>query len=374
MYWQYEYLREGVTATRGQTYKEDLPENGLLSCIFLKMSAAGVSGAFAATENWRISDFITKIEIIGNGSEVIKSITGNQLQALQFFDTGIASLDYWHSYATGTQRWNCILNFGRYPLDPMYGLDLSRWNNVEIKITNNASSTYYSADFSLSMLCAYKRDGGGGFSGYFRTEEWRSWTTVANTWEYNDLPVENKIRRIVLQIIPDLDSNNVEETAMWNCADDIELALKTGVNRIYRGGIDDIMRMNAYFFKKLVMTQPQYYMTADKGRKIGIGYVLGGAWGSGAQDGSGSSTVPTLEGMRTSFTQKPESYEADSPIHALHVGICPENCVVFPFNYIDEPGEYLDPKAEESVQLNIHTRNAASAADGTISIILDRLV
>jgi len=53
-------------------------------------------------------------------------------------------------------------------------------------------------------------------------------------------------------------------------------------------------------------------LNADQGRNIGLGYVLGGAWGSGSQDGAVSGTLPTLEGMRTSFTQKPETYEADS--------------------------------------------------------------
>jgi len=349
MYWQYEYLRENDDFTRNSTYRVDLPENGYLSAIQFRISAPQVSGAFADTLKWRISDFIDKIEIIGNGSVIIKSLTGNVLQALQFFDTGIASMDYWHSYATGTQRFNCILLFGRYLFDEDYGLDLSQWDNVEVRVTNSATSSYYGSDFSISLLCYYKRGDTGGFRGYLRTEEWRKWTTVAGEIKYLEMPIENKIRRIVIQAIPDVDSNNVEETNMFNVAYDIELALRTGVLRVYKGGSDDIIRMNHLFLRRLAMTYPQYYMTADYGRNIGIGYVLGGAWGSGSADGSGSSTVPTLEAGRTSFTQKPETYEGDSPIQGLHVGYAPENCFFFPFYFKDEPEGYLDPKAEATV-------------------------
>jgi len=368
---QWDYLREADDMDRNSTYKLDLPENGYLSAIQFRITAAGVSGAFAETEKWRISDFISKVEIIGNGSTVIKSITGNVLQALQAFDVGINALDYWHSYAAGTQRFNVILLFGRYLFDMEYGLDLGKWDSVEIRITNDATSTYYSEDFAVSTLCYYWRGDFRGFRGYMKTEEWRSWTTVANETKYLELPTENKIRRIIIQALPAVDSSKVEKTSMFNIAYDIELSLRTGVLRIYKGGSDDIVRMNTLFLKRLQLTYPQYYMTADYGRNIGIGYVLGGAWGSGAQDGAGSSTVPTLEGMRTSYTQKPETYEADSPIHAIHVGHAPENCFFFPFHWIDEPGSYLDPKSEKTVRLNIQTRNASSAADGTIRVILD---
>ncbi|GAI08500.1 unnamed protein product, partial [marine sediment metagenome] len=228
---QWEYLREDADMDRNSTYKIDLPENGYLSAIQFRISATGKSGAFAETLNWRISDFIDKIEIVGNGSTIIKSITGNVLQALQAFDTGITTLDYWQSYGAGTKRFNVMLLFGRHMFDMIYGLDLARWDSVELRITNSATSDHMDTDFAVSTLCYYWRGDFAGFTNYFKTEEWRKWTTVRNETKYLELPTENKIRRIVIQAYPNVDDNNVEKTNIFSIAQDIELSLKTGVLR-----------------------------------------------------------------------------------------------------------------------------------------------
>ena len=372
MYPQLEYLREGDTMTRNSTYRLDLPENGMLSAIQLRIENTKVSDSVAATMNWRVCDFIDKIEIIGNGSTIIKSITGNVLQALQFFDTGIASLDYWLSYAAATDRFNVILLFGRHLFDKVFGLDLSRWNNVEIRITNTATSTYYSSEFSVSLLCYWLREG-AGFNNYLRTEEWQKWTTVSDQTKYLELPIENKIRRVIFQCIPPYDSDNIFNTGMSNMVDDLEVSFKTGVLRVYKGGIDDLMKMNALLFKKLVMTYPQYYMTADYGRNIGIGYVLGGAHSFGGAAAAITNGKPALEVGNTNATQVPKAYTGDTSFQGLHVGLCPENCVLFPFNLEDDPAEYLDVNVNATVKMNVHTRSGASYAGGTIRVILDRV-
>lgn len=375
MYWQREYLREADSMTRDAEYREDLPANGLLGSILLRMNVAGVSGAFAAVEKWRIVDFLSKIEVIVDGSTVVKSLTGECLNGIQFFDQGVTHPDYWHSYATGTKWCHLLINFGRYLMDPEYGLDLSKYSSAEIKITNDMSSTYAGASISLSMLQYFLRDPPyATFLGHFRTEEWRKWTTVADATEYLEMPTQYPIRRIILQLIPDVDANNISETAMWNVADDVELSLKTGLLRVYKGGIDDLMRENFFDYGQELLSSPNYYMTADKGRRIGMGYVFTALGTAGTQDGAGAGTIPTLEGRRTDNTQKPETYEADTLITGLCRGICPENLVVFRFDKPDVPQTYLDPKVNETVKLDVHTRNAASAADGTVRVILDRLV
>ncbi len=115
-------------------------------------------------------------------------------------------------------------------------------------------------------------------------------------------------------------------------------------------------------------------MNADKGVNIGIGYVTMAAHGAGSQDGAGAATIPTMESGRTSFTQKPETYEADSPICLMVGGMAYHGTVVFPFD--EEPGidDWLDPDLRKTVKLDIHTRDHADTVDGTLRIVLDRLV
>lgn len=375
MYWQREYLREAATMTRNSTYRIDLPRQGLLGSLYLRISAPGVSGAFADLAFNRIVDFISKIEVIGNGAVPIKSLSGTEVAALMAFDQGVANADYWHQYATGTQWCHLLINFGRHLHDTEFGLDLARWDNVELRITNTATSTYYGEDFSLSILMHLLREPrGAGFNGYFRTEEWRTWTTVADETKYLELPTELPVRRVAMQLIPSLDSNQLFQTAMWNLADDIEFTTKTGTVRIFKGGVDDLLWENFLQYGHEWLSSPQIYGTADYGKYVGLGYVLSMAGIAGAQGGSGATTIPTIEGRRTDGTQKPETYEGDILIECIARGLAPENVAVFRFDHPDQPESYLDVAANKAVELDIHTRNSSSAASGTINVVLDRLV
>jgi hypothetical protein len=375
MYWRHEYVREAISMTLGGTYKLDLPQHGQLCSLFLRITGATVSGASAALADWRIIDEISKISILGDGATVIKSLTGYQAQALAYYDQGVIPQGRWSNYATNSVNEHMLVNLGRYLYDPEFGLNLERFNNVELQIENTATAggaTDWS-DLTVSVLAVYKEEG-GVYPGYFRTEEWRAWTTVVDETRYNDLPLEGRLRRVMLQAIPGIDSAEVEETNMSNLMDDIEFMLDTGRTRVYKGGIDDIMRLNHLDIGKPVLTGGALVFTADQGVDISLGYVYAGAWGAGSQDGAGAATIATMEWPRTSFTQKPETSEADSPIGAMFLGIAPFMTVLVPYADQWDPAAYLDLRSRATVALNIHTRNNASADNGRNAIVLDRLI
>jgi hypothetical protein len=58
----------------------------------------------------------------------------------------------------------------------------------------------------------------------------------------------------------------------------------------------------------------------------------------------------------------------------LVMGLALENCAYFRFDQEGDPNQWLDPEMNKTVTLDVHTRNAASAADGTIKVCLERLV
>lgn len=373
-YFQREYVRENVAMTLNNTYRLDLPEHGMLGSLLIRVTGSQVSGLGASGGSWRISDFISLIEVIVNGSTIVKSIPGQIAQLLAVLDQGVMPPDAWRNYATNTQQAYFLINFGRWLFDPDMAFDLGRYDDVELRITNTATAAEFS-DLTVSALGYYMRgDIVPALPGYHRTEVWRSWTTVQDETTYLTLPTEHRIRRVVMQMIPDLDASNVEETNMANLADDIEYTFRTGETRVYKGGLDDLMRENYYDHGLPLLASGSHYMSADKGVDISLGYVLGGAWGAGSQDGAGAATIATMESARTSFTQKPETFEADSPMNFTFNGIAPFEAAWFRHDYDRNPLNYLDPREEDAVELDIHCRNAASAADGTARVILDRYV
>ena len=373
MFWQKEVLREGIAMTLNDTYILELPDFGQLGSLLFRFSGSQASGMGQSGGKWRILDYINKLEVILNGSTICKSLKGDMIQAIAFLDQGIVSPDAWRNYATNTQWCYMLLNFGRKLNDKVMGLDLSKFNTVELKVGNDATSSEFS-DIAITTIANWGREMDTPFQKYMRTEEWKKWTTVQDETKYETIPAQWPVRRIILQAVPNVDSDNVESTGMHNLMDDVELTLRSGVTRMYKGGIDDIMRMNYYHYGKPLITGGFPYMTADKGINVGLGYVFMEAHGPGAQDGAVAATIATMESARTSFTQKPETYEADSPICLITGGLAYHNTVIFPFDEEPEPESWLDTVKEASINLNIHTRNASSAASGTNKIILDRPV
>src|SRR5574341_368704 len=371
---QREYVRENVVMSLNETYKLDLPEHGLLTSLLIRISGNQISGYGQGAHDWRIIDEISKIAVLVNGATVCKSLTGYQAQALAYYDQGVLPPGSWRNYATNTQFEYMLLNFGRYMGDSDFGLDLSRFANVELQITNTATAADFTS-LTVSVLGIYLRGTQAGqFKGYLRTEEWRSWTTVADETKYNDLPVEHIIRRILLQAIPDQDADFNNETDMSNLMDDIELGLDTGQVRVYKGGLDDLMRENYLDTGKPVITGGQSYMMADDGIDTGVGRAFTFVHGSVSKDGAGSATIPTLTADELSGTIKPETYEADSPINFLSIGMAPFYVAQFDFNLGWDLSNWLDPNQRKTVKLDIHTRNAAASPDGRNAIVLDRLV
>lgn len=374
MFLQHEYVREGASMTLTDTYKLDLPEHGLLSSLLIRVSGNQLTAYGQGAHDWRIVDEISKIAVLLNGATICKSLTGYQAQALAFYDQGVLPPGDWRNYASNTQFEYFLINFGRYLGDTELGLDLSKFANVELQITNTATASDFTS-LSVSVQGIYLRGSDAGqFKGYMRTEEWRSWTTVSDETKYNDLPVEHRIRRILLQAIPDQDSDFVNETNMANLMDDVELSLDTGQIRVFKGGIDDLMRSNYLATGKPVIVGGQTYMLADDGIDVGVGRVIGYVGGAVSKDGSGSATIPTLAADELNGTLKPETYEGDNPINVLAIGFAPFYTAQFDFDLGWDVNNWLDPNSRKTVKLDIHTRSGAAYADGRNAIVLDRLV
>lgn len=371
---QREYVRENASMALNETYKLELPEHGKLTALLIRISGNEISGYGQSMHDWRIIDRITRLAVLVNGATVCKSLTGYQVQALAYYDQGVITPGDWRNYAANTQNEYLLINFGRYMGDTELGLDLSKFANVELQVTNNATASEFTS-LSISVLGIYLRGTQEtSFKGYMRTEEWRAWTTVSDETKYNDLPVEHIIRRILLQAIPDQDASFINETNMANLMDDIDLGLDTGQTRVFKGGIDDLMRENYLDTGKPAIVGGQMYGVTDKGTDFSLGRPLIFVHGSVSKDGAVSTIIPTLTADELNGTLTPESVEADSPINVLAIGMSPFYTAQFDFNLGWDVNNWLDPNQRKTVKLDIHTRSGAAYADGRNAIVLDRLV
>lgn len=375
MYWQREFLRLGVTMTTGGTLKLDLPKVGLLGSIMVHARATGIGLASQTALKWRAIDYISKVEVLTNGSEIVKSFTGEVAKGLTFADGGGGAPDQEANYGNSTRRAHFMINFGRKLFDKRFLLDLSRFTSAEIQITNDGSATYFSGDWTVDLLCYYLRGGDAPRpEGHLRTEEWRSWTTVQNETKYLDLPTERRIRRIGLHVLPAFGTNNNADTQSYNVVDDIELYLKSREIKVLDLSLRELWYENYFQDGRERFAALEPYHTSTYGVKTGLGQVLAKAEGQMPQGAVPGANTVAVEPGNDGASQKLLRTGTDN-YSWLMMGLGHENLAILPFDQDpDNPMSWLDPLADKVVNLDVHTKDSASADNGTVKVILDRLI
>lgn len=373
MYYHTDLLRASATMTRSQTFRIDLPKTGLLSALQLVIEAPSVSAAFAAGGNWRLLDYLTTVEVIGNGSTVIKSLQAKHLDFLSLLHQGVIPPHYWRNYATNTQREVIPILFGRNLWDTEFGLDLGKWDNVELRITNTATALTHGADLTIKIAQFWLRASPSGFRGFIRSETWREWATVQDQTQYLILPTEFPISGIILRALPHA-TTGMSDTGFANLMFDIELSQQGGTLLMFDGSLSDAAYMAHLMMGKDVLSSGEWYGNADAGIDTGVGGMFGwsGVWGS--KNGAAAAVDLTMIADATDNTISFEGAAADQVAEFITMGHSYQNSV--PLLHVPDlnPDFLLDPKRDGECRLNIHTRNLAAAAAGLNQVVLERLV
>jgi hypothetical protein len=375
MYWQTVKFRSGKTFDSGGTYRLTLPDHGLLGSILFHVYGTPVANAWMDIEKWRLIDYLNELKIVRNGSTVIKALSAPVNHYMTWLDGGQLASDRWHNYATETMRYHGLVNFGHRLYDLDYGLDLSREESVEIQFSNNLTAALLTGNLNIDIIMFMLRDAPAGqFKGFFRTEEWRNLTTIADEEVYLELPSEGDLRRLVVQTMSDVDADMNSETNPYNVAYNLTLTKRSGVDTLFEAGLRDLWYQNFYEFGRSPLQCLAAYHSDNKGIYTGFGQEL--AVGAShlsyaAAQIAGGPTISASDDGQTIRRYTDVSIEPDGMIVT---GLSPENCAVFSFDQAKDPSQYLSLKNEATVQLDVKTRNAASAADGEIRVVLDRLM
>lgn len=148
---------------------------------------------------------ISKIELV-DGSDVLYSMSGEEAQATDFYDTGITPLNV-VSYVDANV-WTCFINmnFGRRLWDTELALDPKRFKNLQLKVTHKVADTAGSSTTSTTstlQIWAYCFDQKTiSPRGFLMNKEIYAYTIGAeNSYEYIDLPTDYPIRRMMVQAL-----------------------------------------------------------------------------------------------------------------------------------------------------------------------------
>jgi len=200
-FWLYRtHIDRRAFASDAQTETFDLPKKGILSNLLIRLEAKPGS----QNNDIYLADIISKLEIIGNGSTVIQSMDGRQIQASMAFDDKAFPPD--EEDVPGWAFGHFDIRFGRFPGDELYALDAGKWDSLELKFTYDlvAGGTIDTTGFGtgsgyLTALGLYSPDGVGlAPIGYLKKAEKRTFTASVGGTHDIDLPDDYPYRRLML--------------------------------------------------------------------------------------------------------------------------------------------------------------------------------
>ena len=254
MYWQQRYLeesREFPSASGLETI--DLPAKGLLGGLELKVYAK--PGSTAHKPDVWIHDALQKVELIVNGSKVVKSIEGNQLlahmmyQHIPIYSHHVKN----HIGVSGEEFFYINLGLKYHDLD--YLLDLGQVNDPELRITYNfgltsANGWTHGQAFATTPKPAYSliphilREPTEIPKGYIKTSEIYRFTSGAGKKENMHIPRGPVYANLYLQ------SRYLAEGLCFNL-DKVELNINSDDLIPYRVGLTELLAQNTRLYGQM---------------------------------------------------------------------------------------------------------------------------
>lgn len=203
MYWLKKRLHTETAVDAGTTYRYKLPTTGLFSAFSVRCQAQRYMTRASTTTNQLLHDAITKVEMLSEGTKVIKSMRAREIKALNLFDFKRVG-DWQHGEMADDYNIDTLyLLAGRHLQDKEYMFDMSKLSDPELAITNaltEGTAEYWKADSLEYQIFGWRAMGEGlpVPSGYMRADERIYYTTTAeNAEKIVEITPGKKIRRIL---------------------------------------------------------------------------------------------------------------------------------------------------------------------------------
>lgn len=350
MYWKENRYYKDEQMANAATLKKELPESGALSAIrlqFYMSNASGIQGYNKA----RIIDHLTKLEVTNGADKTMFSLRGQQVKALNFYDMGIVPYEKAILYGGQTQRTDVIIPFGRVWKDRDYMLDLAAYDSVYLEVTNDLSATYCANNackVNVNLLTAEEL--ATIPAKYMKSYEWRAAKPDGDgQYVYHDLPTTELIRRVMVQLDPDLNTNG---SAVANPIGD-SYSLKYSYLQEKEVVLDhrpkDIGRMNAMDYG-LVKTTGRYAQSTTQRYDCAVGDVTNMQMAPmGLSAHTAITTIPTLEESNDRFATLKNIFTGTGSMELIDmvaIGSAYYHTLVLHDSKLAPEEEYLNPKKE----------------------------
>jgi len=187
------------------TWRYKLPSVGKYTAIEMRINCDRYAIRAHDDTVYPLESCISKVELLKAGAEVVISLTGQQLDAMNYWDFKRPNPRRYRQEASTGNDVVLFLLGGRDFYDRELGFDFSKLGEVFLEYTydlNEGDAEYFRANDHDISLYGWRWLGAGepDFKGYFRSRQLSAWTTsAANALKTIEIPVGTKIRRVAIQ-------------------------------------------------------------------------------------------------------------------------------------------------------------------------------
>jgi len=299
-----------------------------------------------------------KIELI-DGSDTIMSVSGAELQAIDFYDRLVMphheiSLTVGGFFEVGLTHY-----FGRALWDPVFAFDPTRFKNPQLRVQFTQAACNTNADVvEMAVYAHCFGEGGASPTGMLVNREIQEYAMAASSHKYPDLPVDRPIRKILLRGY----SEDHDPIALF---DKIKLSADGGSYIPIEVAADQLDRMLAKRYPRVhemytldgVVTAKTIHSALSKDQQMSISYDVNAA---------GAFAVATWTGALCELAASVATVQA---LAAEVSGRMPGNCFPLDFGTPDLPESWLQAQNFGSLELDLLSSADADSGDSTHVVV-----
>jgi len=206
-------IDQATQTSDAATHRASLPRAGLLSGIELEVSIQ--NGSTAGEEH--VIDAVDRVEVVADGSNVLFSLEGVELLRWAWYWSKRFPTQVWDERASAQrQQITLPILFGRWLGDTEFGLDLSRYRDVEIRVQYSptiAATGFTTGTFRINEVMWIDDSGrSGGGRGFLRTTQVYAFTSAASGEEVVELAREYPLFDLLVYAREDAIDDGVDIT------------------------------------------------------------------------------------------------------------------------------------------------------------------
>lgn len=192
-------LANEVQSSDAATKIVKLPLSNYLHTLYVKVQCT--NGATSAL-NQDISDVVDLIEVVANGSDVLYSLTAQEIKRWCLWNTGLVFPQVRNERASAVQEMTFPILFGRSPYDPNFYLRCSALSDLELKVTYSptiAATSFATGTTTIGVFGVMSMGGQPGeYLGTLTHKTLRAFTSAASGDEQTLIPRGNLLRQLMV--------------------------------------------------------------------------------------------------------------------------------------------------------------------------------